>query len=44
MRPFAYWKRHMPIAAVIVVTIALGIGAATGVYAVVDPVAALRVQ
>jgi putative ABC transport system permease protein len=38
MRPFAYWKRHGPIAAVIVVTVALGIGAATGVYAVVEAV------
>ena len=36
MRPFAYGKRHLPIAAVIVVTVALGIGAATGVYAVVE--------
>src|SRR5689334_25024693 len=38
MRPFAYWKRHLPIAAFIVVTVALGIGAATGVYAVVEAV------
>jgi predicted permease len=38
MRPFTYWKRHVPIAAVIVVTIALGIGAATGVYAAVEAV------
>jgi len=38
MRPLAYWKRHAPIAAVIVVTLALGIGAATGVYAVVEAV------
>src|SRR5215470_3128005 len=34
----AYWKRHLPIAAVIVVTLALGIGAATAVYAVVEAV------
>src|ERR1700716_1124781 len=38
MRPFTYWKRHLPIAAVIVATVALGIGAATGVYAVVEAV------
>ena len=38
MRPLTYWKRHVPIAAVIVVTLALGIGAATGVYAVVEAV------
>src|SRR5262245_66359192 len=38
MRPLAYWKRHLPIAAVIVLTVALGIGAATGVYAVVETV------
>ncbi len=38
MRPFAYWKRHLPIAAFIVVTVALGIGAATGVYSVVEAI------
>src|SRR5262245_2032712 len=38
MRPFSYWKRHLPIAAVVVATVALGIGAATGVYAVVEAV------
>src|SRR5215470_19997786 len=34
----AYWKRHLPIAAVIVITMALGIGAETSVYAVVEAV------
>jgi len=38
MQPLAYWKRHLPVAAVIVVTVALGIGGATGVYAVVEAV------
>jgi putative ABC transport system permease protein len=38
MRPLAYWRRHLPIAAVVVATVALGIGAATGVYAVVEAV------
>src|SRR5262245_53479387 len=38
MRPFTFWKRRLPLAAVIVATVALGIGAATGVYAVVEAV------
>src|SRR5262252_297426 len=38
MQLLAYWKRHLPLGAVIVATIALGIGAATGVYAVVEAV------
>ena len=38
MKPLAYWKRHVTMAAVVVGTVALGIGAATGVYAVVEAV------
>jgi putative ABC transport system permease protein len=32
----AYWKRHAPLALVVVATLALGVGAATAVYAVVE--------
>src|SRR5262245_27851362 len=38
MRPFAYWKRHLPIAVGIVATLALVSGGANGVYAVVEAV------
>src|SRR4051794_22282449 len=38
MRALSYWRRHLVLATAIVATIALGIGAATGVYAVVEAV------
>ena len=38
MRCLAYWRRHPLIAGAVVVTVALGIGAATAVYAVVEAV------
>ena len=38
MHALAYWRRHLPVAAAVLVTVALGIGAATGVYSVVEAV------
>src|SRR5215213_9321509 len=38
MRFLTYWRRHPLLASAVVLTIALGIGAATAVYAVVDAV------
>jgi putative ABC transport system permease protein len=38
MRALAYWRRHLPLAVAVVVTVAFGIGAATAVYALVDAV------
>ena len=34
----AYWRRHLALASVVIVTVAFGVGAATAVYAVVDAV------
>src|SRR5215510_4502250 len=38
MQAIAYWRRHLPVAAAIVTTIAFAIAAATAVYAVVEAV------
>src|SRR5215470_10779570 len=38
MPALAYWRRHPAVAAAVVVTVSLGIGAATGVYSVVEAV------
>ena len=38
MRTLAYWRRHVALAAAVVVTVAFGVGAATAVYAVVEAV------
>src|SRR6185295_15881841 len=38
MRVLSYWRRHLLVGGTVVVTVALGIGAATAVYAVVEAV------
>jgi len=38
MVALTYWRRHVALASTVIVTIAFGIGAATGVYAVVEAV------
>src|SRR5262245_51333311 len=38
VRALGYWRRHVALAAAIVVTVAFGVGAATAVYAVVEAV------
>ena len=38
MRILAYWRRHRLVAVTVILTVALGVGASTGVYAVVEAV------
>src|SRR5215475_12321215 len=38
MQTAAYWRRHVPIAAAIVTTVAFGVAAATAVFSVVEAV------